>query len=178
LALVVGSEGRGIAGHIRRRIDLVVRIPMRGQVGSLNAAVAGSVLLFEASAQRPAVGSGQAASAPPVSEVAVTEADAVAMPAAPESPAGGRARRSPERTATPTQTPTLAPDVATDRGAATPEAKPRRTRRATPATIPTPGPEADGDPSAAATTSPQRRTARAAPAPVPAPPSDEDALLP
>jgi len=53
LALVVGSEGRGISGHIRRRIDLSVRIPMRGKVGSLNAAVAGSVLLFEAAAQRP-----------------------------------------------------------------------------------------------------------------------------
>ena len=39
-------------GTMRRRIDLVVRIPMRGQVASLNAAVAGSVLLFEAAAQR------------------------------------------------------------------------------------------------------------------------------
>lgn len=54
LAMVVGSEGQGISGHIRRRIDLTVRIPMRGRVGSLNAAVAGSVLLFEAAAQRPA----------------------------------------------------------------------------------------------------------------------------
>ncbi len=53
LALVVGSEGRGIAGHVRRRLDLVVRIPMHGRVASLNAAVAGSVLLFEAAAQRP-----------------------------------------------------------------------------------------------------------------------------
>ena len=52
LALVVGSEGHGISGILRRRIDLSVRIPMRGKVGSLNAAVAGSVLLFEASAQR------------------------------------------------------------------------------------------------------------------------------
>ena len=58
LALVVGSEGRGISGHIRRRIDLSVRIPMRGKVGSLNAAVAGSVLLFEAAAQRPAASRG------------------------------------------------------------------------------------------------------------------------
>jgi 23S rRNA (guanosine2251-2'-O)-methyltransferase len=52
LALVVGSEGRGIAGHVRRRLDLVVRIPMHGRIGSLNAAVAGSVVLFEAAAQR------------------------------------------------------------------------------------------------------------------------------
>jgi 23S rRNA (guanosine2251-2'-O)-methyltransferase len=54
LAIVVGSEGRGIAGHVRRRLDLAVRIPMYGRVASLNAAVAGSVLLFEAAAQRPA----------------------------------------------------------------------------------------------------------------------------
>lgn len=54
LALVVGSEGRGVSGPVRRRLDLVVRIPMRGKIGSLNASVAGSVLLFEAAAQRPA----------------------------------------------------------------------------------------------------------------------------
>lgn len=53
LALVVGSEGKGMTGPVRRRLELVVRIPMRGHVGSLNAAVAGSVLLFEAAAQRP-----------------------------------------------------------------------------------------------------------------------------
>jgi len=53
LALVVGSEGQGIGVPIRRRIDLAVSIPMRGRVGSLNAAVAGSILLFEASMQRP-----------------------------------------------------------------------------------------------------------------------------
>ena len=52
LALVVGSEGRGLAPPVRRRCDLLVRIPMRGRIESLNAAVAGSVLLFEAAAQR------------------------------------------------------------------------------------------------------------------------------
>ena len=54
VALVVGSEGKGMSGPVRRRLELLVRIPMRGHVGSLNAAVAGSVLLFEAAAQRPA----------------------------------------------------------------------------------------------------------------------------
>ncbi len=54
LALVIGSEGKGMTGPVRRRLELLVRIPMRGHVGSLNAAVAGSVLLFEAAAQRPA----------------------------------------------------------------------------------------------------------------------------
>ena len=52
LVLVVGSEGRGLAPPIRRRCDLLVRIPMRGRIESLNAAVAGSVLVFEAAAQR------------------------------------------------------------------------------------------------------------------------------
>lgn len=52
LVLVIGSEGRGLAPPIRRRCDLLVRIPMRGRIESLNAAVAGSILLFEAAAQR------------------------------------------------------------------------------------------------------------------------------
>jgi tRNA C32,U32 (ribose-2'-O)-methylase TrmJ len=54
LAIVVGSEGRGISASVRRRVDLSVRIPMRGKIASLNAAVAGSVLLFAAAQQRPA----------------------------------------------------------------------------------------------------------------------------
>ena len=52
LALVVGSEARGLSPAVRRRCDLLVRIPMRGRVASLNAAVAGSILVFEAAAQR------------------------------------------------------------------------------------------------------------------------------
>jgi len=52
LAIVVGSEGRGLAPAVRRRCDLLVRIPMRGAIGSLNAAVAGSILLYEAASQR------------------------------------------------------------------------------------------------------------------------------
>ena len=57
LALVVGSEGQGLSPAVRRRCDFVVRIPMRGAIGSLNAAVAGSVMLFEAVAQRDPEGS-------------------------------------------------------------------------------------------------------------------------
>ena len=52
VAIVIGSEGHGLAPAVRRRCDLMVRIPMRGAIGSLNAAVAGSVLLFEALGQR------------------------------------------------------------------------------------------------------------------------------
>lgn len=51
-AIVVGSEGHGLSPVIRRRCDLFVRIPMRGVIGSLNAAVAGSILLFETLGQR------------------------------------------------------------------------------------------------------------------------------
>ncbi len=52
LAIVVGSEGQGLGPAVRRRCDAFMRIPMRGAIGSLNASVAGSILLFEAVAQR------------------------------------------------------------------------------------------------------------------------------
>ncbi|HEY8847248.1 MAG TPA: 23S rRNA (guanosine(2251)-2'-O)-methyltransferase RlmB, partial [Candidatus Limnocylindrales bacterium] len=58
LAIVVGSEGQGLSPAIRRRSDVAVRIPMRGSIGSLNAAVAGSILLFAAVAQRDPTGLG------------------------------------------------------------------------------------------------------------------------
>jgi hypothetical protein len=65
LAIVVGSEGQGLSPVIRRRADVAVRIPMRGSIGSLNAAVAGSILLFAAVAQRdPAGASATTGSAP------------------------------------------------------------------------------------------------------------------
>ena len=57
LAIVVGSEGQGLGPAVRRRADTFMRIPMRGAIGSLNAAVAGSILLFEAVAQRDPTGS-------------------------------------------------------------------------------------------------------------------------
>jgi len=46
LALVVGSEGEGMRSLVRDSCDLLLRLPMRGQVGSLNAAVAGSIALY------------------------------------------------------------------------------------------------------------------------------------
>jgi len=61
LAIVVGSEGQGLGPAVRRRCDVFMRIPMRGAIGSLNAAVAGSVLLFEAVAQRDPDGHAPAA---------------------------------------------------------------------------------------------------------------------
>ncbi|HEX6655429.1 MAG TPA: 23S rRNA (guanosine(2251)-2'-O)-methyltransferase RlmB [Candidatus Limnocylindria bacterium] len=52
LAVVVGSEGEGVSGATRRRVDLLVSFPMTGRVASLNAATAGSLLLFEVIRQR------------------------------------------------------------------------------------------------------------------------------
>ena len=65
LAIVVGSEGQGLGPAVRKRCDLLMRIPMRGAVGSLNAAVAGSILLFEAVAQRDPDGRRQPEAAAP-----------------------------------------------------------------------------------------------------------------
>jgi 23S rRNA (guanosine2251-2'-O)-methyltransferase len=46
LALVVGSEGQGMRPLVRNSCDALLRLPMRGQVESLNAAVAGSIALY------------------------------------------------------------------------------------------------------------------------------------
>ncbi len=46
IALVVGSEGEGMRRLVRESCDALLRLPMRGQVESLNAAVAGSVALY------------------------------------------------------------------------------------------------------------------------------------
>jgi 23S rRNA (guanosine2251-2'-O)-methyltransferase len=75
LALVVGSEGQGLGPTVRRRTDLLVRIPMRGAIGSLNASVAGSILLFEAVAQRDPDGTAAPTRpAPPASPLTKGEA--------------------------------------------------------------------------------------------------------
>lgn len=54
LALVVGAEGRGLGRLIGESCDLVVRLPMHGQIESLNAAVAGSVVLYDILRRRDA----------------------------------------------------------------------------------------------------------------------------
>lgn len=51
-ALVIGSEGRGLSRLTREKCDYVVRIPLRGNVNSLNASNAAAVLLFEAVRRR------------------------------------------------------------------------------------------------------------------------------
>lgn len=52
LAIVVGSEGRGIRRLVREKCDLCVSIPMAGRLNSLNAAQAGAIAMFEARRQR------------------------------------------------------------------------------------------------------------------------------
>lgn len=52
LLLVVGSEGQGIGRLVKEQCDFIVRIPMLGAINSLNASVAGSVLMFEVTKQR------------------------------------------------------------------------------------------------------------------------------
>ncbi len=54
LALVVGSEGEGLSRLTRERCDFLLRLPMHGQVESLNAAVAGSIVLYLAAQARSA----------------------------------------------------------------------------------------------------------------------------
>ena len=51
-ALVIGAEGRGLREAVARRCDALVQIPQRGLVSSLNASVAGAILLYEAMRQR------------------------------------------------------------------------------------------------------------------------------
>ena len=51
-AIVIGGEGEGIRRLVLEGCDQVVRLPMEGQVSSLNAAAAGTVMLYEALRQR------------------------------------------------------------------------------------------------------------------------------
>jgi 23S rRNA (guanosine2251-2'-O)-methyltransferase len=46
LGLVVGSEGEGLHELVRKKCDIVLKLPMQGKIESLNAAVAGSVALY------------------------------------------------------------------------------------------------------------------------------------
>lgn len=52
LGLVIGSEGEGMRRLVREACDWMIRLPMRGLVGSLNAATAGSIALYEMARQR------------------------------------------------------------------------------------------------------------------------------
>ena len=52
MALVIGGEGKGIRPLVKKTCDHLVSIPQQGAVASLNASVAGSVVMYEAYRQR------------------------------------------------------------------------------------------------------------------------------
>ena len=52
LALVIGSEGKGLRRLVLKHCDFLLQLPMQGKVTSLNASVAGSIVLYEAVRQR------------------------------------------------------------------------------------------------------------------------------
>ena len=51
-AIVIGNEGDGMSPLVRKNCDMLVHIPMKGQISSLNASAAASILLYEAVRQR------------------------------------------------------------------------------------------------------------------------------
>ena len=51
-AIVIGNEGDGMSQLVRKNCDVMVHIPMKGRISSLNASAAASILLYEAVRQR------------------------------------------------------------------------------------------------------------------------------
>lgn len=52
IAIVIGSEGKGISRLVKENCDVLVKLPMKGHVTSLNASVATSIILYEVLNQR------------------------------------------------------------------------------------------------------------------------------
>lgn len=52
VAIVVGSEGKGMGSLVKKKCDLVLSIPMVGKITSLNASVAASLVMYEVLRQR------------------------------------------------------------------------------------------------------------------------------
>jgi 23S rRNA (guanosine2251-2'-O)-methyltransferase len=58
-AIVVGGEGSGVADLVRKKCDVLARIPMRGNISSLNASIAAALVMYEAYRQRTTTFSGK-----------------------------------------------------------------------------------------------------------------------
>jgi 23S rRNA (guanosine2251-2'-O)-methyltransferase len=52
VALVIGSEGKGISRLVLKNCDQVIKIPMYGEINSLNASVSAALLMYEVLNQR------------------------------------------------------------------------------------------------------------------------------
>ena len=52
VALVIGSEGKGISRLVREKCDFIVSLPMKGKINSLNASVAAGILMYEIAKHR------------------------------------------------------------------------------------------------------------------------------
>lgn len=52
IALVIGSEGEGISRLIKEKCDIMLSLPMKGKINSLNASVSAGILMYEIARQR------------------------------------------------------------------------------------------------------------------------------
>ncbi len=59
IGVVVGSEGQGLSRLVRETCDRLVQLPMRGHIDSLNASIAGSIVLYEVMKQRATMDDGR-----------------------------------------------------------------------------------------------------------------------
>ena len=51
-AIVIGNEGKGISRLVREKCDVIVSLPMKGHINSLNASVAAGILMYHAMDKR------------------------------------------------------------------------------------------------------------------------------
>lgn len=56
IAIVIGNEGKGISRLVKEQCDWLIHLPMQGQISSLNASVAGALLMYEVYRKRNPIG--------------------------------------------------------------------------------------------------------------------------
>ena len=52
IAIIIGSEGFGMSRLVKENTDMLVKIPMKGKITSLNASVSAGIIIYEAVKQR------------------------------------------------------------------------------------------------------------------------------